>query len=364
MTDNTYLGNGDVAAFDQMYQTYLKQPELLDLSWKKFFEGFDFAQTEFAPLIKSTQPANQLVVGKEFAVLNLINAYRIRGHLFTKTNPVRERRHYTPNLALENFGLTADDLATVFQAGSEIGLANATLKNIVEHLEQTYCHSVGAEFKYIRQPHVNKWLEEKMEGCKNSYPFTIADKKHMLQKLNEAVAFENFLHTKFVGQKRFSLEGAETTIPALDAVIEWGADMGIKEFVIGMAHRGRLNVLANILKKSYEDIFSEFEGKEFEISFDGDVKYHLGYSTDVVTSNGKKVHLSLTPNPSHLEAVDPIVQGLVRSKIDTQNGSENEIAPILIHGDAAIAAQGVVYEVVQMSLLEGYRTGGTVHLII
>lgn len=367
MLDTTYLGNADVTAIDQLYQQFQTNPNELDSSWQKFFEGFDFARTDFAASSKSntlTDPANGNALRKEFAVLNLINGYRIRGHLFTNTNPVRQRRNYTPTLALENFGLSEADLATVFHAGTEIGIGDATLKDIVQHLNDTYCRSVGAEYKYIRHPEVIKWLEEKMEGGKNTYPFTINDKRHMLQKLNEAVAFENFLHTKFVGQKRFSLEGAETTIPALDAIIEWGADMGIKEFVIGMAHRGRLNVLANILGKSYEDIFNEFEGKEFEISFDGDVKYHLGYSTDVVTTNNNKVHLSLTPNPSHLEAVDPLVQGIVRAKIDTQNGSEDEIAAILIHGDAAVAAQGIVYEVVQMSLLDGYRTGGTIHLVI
>ncbi len=367
MLDTTYLGNADVTAIDQLYKQFKTNPSELDSSWQKFFEGFDFARTDFASTAKSNAAAdtsNGNALRKEFAVLNLINGYRTRGHLFTNTNPVRQRRNYTPTLALENFGLSDADLPTVFHAGTEIGIGDASLKDIVQHLNDTYCLSIGAEYKYIRHPEVVKWLEEKMEGRKNSHPFTIKDKRHMLQKLNEAVAFENFLHTKFVGQKRFSLEGAETTIPALDAIIEWGADMGIKEFVIGMAHRGRLNVLANILGKSYEDIFSEFEGKEFEISFDGDVKYHLGYSTDVLTTNNKKVHLSLTPNPSHLEAVDALVQGIVRSKIDNQNGSEDEIAAILIHGDAAVAAQGIVYEVVQMSLLDGYRTGGTIHLVI
>ncbi|MEO8146619.1 MAG: 2-oxoglutarate dehydrogenase E1 component [Bacteroidia bacterium] len=403
MTEHTYLGNAEVAAIDELYKQYLENPENLDNGWRKFFEGFDFAKTDLtltpvrtgtgglskgqgtvagnngasalradlAPLSLG-EPARAgtdggrggEVIKKEFAVMSLINGYRTRGHLFTKTNPVRERRHYTPTLDLENFGLSDTDLETVFHAGAEIGIGDAKLKDIVQHLDDTYCRSVGAEYRYIRHPEVIKWLEDKMESSKNSYSFSIEDKRHILQKLNEAVAFENFLQTKFVGQKRFSLEGAETTIPALDAIIEWGANMGIKEFVIGMAHRGRLNVLANTMNKSYEDIFSEFEGKEFEISFDGDVKYHLGYSSDVITSGNKKVHLSLTPNPSHLEAVDPLVQGIVRAKIDNQNGSEDEIAAILIHGDAAIAAQGIVYEVVQMSLLDGYRTGGTIHLVI
>lgn len=364
MLDTTYLGNADAAAIDELYKQYLKNPESLENGWKKFFEGFDFAKADFSPAPTKGEVKGGEAIKKEFAVMSLINGYRTRGHLFTKTNPVRERRHYTPTLDLENFNLSNADLETVFHAGTEIGIGDAKLKDIIQHLDDTYCRSVGAEYRYIRQPEVIQWLEEKMESSKNSYHFSIDDKRHILQKLNEAVAFENFLHTKFVGQKRFSLEGAETTIPALDAVIEWGANMGIKEFVIGMAHRGRLNVLANTMNKSYEDIFSEFEGKEFEISFDGDVKYHLGYSSDITTSKNKKVHLSLTPNPSHLEAVDPLVQGIVRAKIDHQQGSEDEIAAILIHGDAAIAAQGIVYEVVQMSLLDGYRTGGTIHLVI
>ena len=335
----------------------------MDPQWRQFFEGFEFARLHYgesSPSLLSEQ------VGQEFKVINLINGYRTRGHLFTKTNPVRERRKYFPDDSLENFGLSEADLDTTFQAGHEIGIGPATLKEIVAHMKQTYCESIGAEYKYIRHPEVTRWLEQKMENVRNTPSFSLADKKQMLHKLNQAVAFENFLHTKFTGQKRFSLEGAETLIPALDAVIEFGANAGIKEYVIGMAHRGRLNVLANILNKSYADIFTEFEGKEYdENSFDGDVKYHLGFTGNIKTSKGQAIHLSLTPNPSHLEAVDAVVQGIVRAKIDnTEGGDVNQIAPILIHGDAAIAAQGIVYEVIQMSRLSGYRTGGTIHLVI
>src|SRR5690606_33365298 len=221
-------------------------------------------------------------------------------------------------------------------------------------------------FKYIRNPEKISWLQNRMESERNEPNFSIEKKKRILQKLNQAVVFENFLGTKFLGQKRFSLEGAESLIPALDSIIEKGADLGIEEFVIGMAHRGRLNVLANIMGKTYETLFSEFEGKmEADIEFGGDVKYHLGFSTDVVTSNNKNVHLSLCPNPSHLEAVDPVVEGLVRSKIDMKyDGQSSRIAPVLIHGDAAIAGQGIVYEVIQMSKLDGFKTGGTIHIII
>lgn len=366
MDQHSYIGNMSPAAMEGLYRQFLDNPSSVDASWQQFFSGFEFARLQYGEN-GGASGAIPEEVDKEFKVINLINnGYRAQGHLFTKTNPVRERRKYTPDLSIENFGLNTSDLDTVFQAGQLIGIGPAKLKTIIHHLDETYCQSVGAEYKYIRNEEVKKWIEQKMESSKNSYPFSIREKKRMLEKLNEAIAFENFIHTKFTGQKRFSLEGAETLIPALDAVIDSGAELGIKEFVIGMAHRGRLNVLANILGKSYEDIFSEFEGKEFdENSFDGDVKYHLGFSSDVITQNNKKVHLGLTPNPSHLEAVDPIVQGIVRAKIEnTPGGNFDQIAPILIHGDAAVAAQGIVYEVIQMSLLKGYATGGTIHLVI
>ncbi|MBL7914802.1 MAG: 2-oxoglutarate dehydrogenase E1 component [Bacteroidia bacterium] len=362
MDPYSYLGNADPSAIEALYNQYLTDPSSLDSGWRDFFKGFDFARSNY----ETTSGAVPENVLKEFSVISLINGYRTRGHLFTKTNPVRERRKYYPTNDLENFGLSAADLDKVFVAGNEIGIGPAKLSAIVAHLEQTYCESVGAEYKYIRSPEVIAWLERKMEQARNTPAFSIDEKRRMLEKLNEALAFENFLHVKFAGQKRFSLEGAETLIPALDAVIESGAELGIKEFVIGMAHRGRLNVLANTLNKTYEDIFTEFEGKEFEDNaFDGDVKYHLGFSADVKTPKGKQVHLSLTPNPSHLEAVDPIVQGIVRAKIDnTEGGNFDLIAPVLIHGDAAVAAQGVVYEVIQMSQLKGYATGGTIHIVI
>jgi 2-oxoglutarate dehydrogenase E1 component len=362
MNKFSFLGSLDVAEVESLYKQFLENPDSVESSWRDFFEGFEFARTSFGET-KGTIPEQ---LQKEFRVLNLINGYRSRGHLFTDTNPVRERRKYSPTLDKENFGLTDSDLDVVFQAGTEIGIGPSKLRAIITHLEETYCKSVGAEYKYIRTPEIIDWLEKKMEGSRNSRNFSIGEKKRILEKLNEAVAFENFVHTKFAGQKRFSIEGSETIIPALDAIIERGAEGGIREFVIGMAHRGRLNVLSNILGKSYEDIFTEFEGLEYEqMTFAGDVKYHLGYSANVTTSAGKKVHLSVAPNPSHLEAVDPVVQGIVRSKIDhTPGGNENMIAPILIHGDAAIAGQGVVYEVIQMSQLKGFRTGGTIHLVI
>ncbi|HEY0030160.1 MAG TPA: 2-oxoglutarate dehydrogenase E1 component [Bacteroidia bacterium] len=357
----SYLGNGDVVAIEELFQQYLKDANSVEPDWRQFFMGFEFARQNYEEA--GEIPQN---VKKEFDVISLINAYRSRGHLFTQTNPVRERRQYSPTLDIENFGLSQADLETVFQAGTHLGVGPAKLKDIVAHLKQTYCQSIGAEYMYIRTPEVIKWLQDKMEGSKNTPKFSLNEKKVILNKLNQAVVFENFLHTKFVGQKRFSLEGAETAIPALDAVCEKGADMGIEDFVIGMAHRGRLNVLANILNKTYKDIFTEFEGRPSEDSvFDGDVKYHMGYSSDQKSNNGKQVHLSLTPNPSHLEAVDPVVEGIARAKIDTiHKGDNSKVCPILIHGDAALAGQGIVYEVLQMSQLDGFKTGGTIHLVI
>ncbi|MCX6312846.1 MAG: 2-oxoglutarate dehydrogenase E1 component [Bacteroidetes bacterium] len=366
MDNFNHLSPEENLQIETLYQDYLLNPNSVDDNWRVFFEGYEFAQLNPPSVSPSDISSPETNFQKEFKVVNLINGYRNRGHLFTKTNPVRERRQYLPTLALENFGLNNSDLESVFQAGSLIGIGAAKLKDIIAYLLLTYCESVGAEYKYIRTPEVVDWLEQKMERAHNSKTFSVEEKKRILKKVNEAVAFESFIHTKFVGQKSFSLEGCEALIPALDAVIEFGAELGIKEFVIGMAHRGRLNVLANILGKSYEEIFTEFEGLDYnEIDFSGDVKYHLGYSSEIKTANGKEVHLSVAPNPSHLEAVDPVVQGIVRSRIDNlPNGNEKLVAPILIHGDAAIAGQGVVYEVIQMSQLNGFKTGGTIHLVI
>lgn len=362
MDQHSYLSNADGAAIEELYKQYLSNPESVEFGWRKFFEGFDFQRADF---IETTAEIPENLI-KEFKVINLINGYRSRGHLFTKTNPVRERRQYTPTLDIENFGLTPADLETTFQAGTQIGIGSSKLKDIVEHLRITYCQSVGVEYMYIRTPDKIKWLQEKMEGTKNQPQFSIPEKKQIFHKLNQAVVFENFLHTKFPGQKRFSLEGCEALIPALDAIIQKGAQLGLEEIVIGMAHRGRLNVLANTLNKTYADIFSEFEGKDYEDNlFDGDVKYHLGYTTDVTTENGKRVHLSMCPNPSHLEAVDPVVEGVSRAKLNMRYGGDRDkLVPILIHGDASIAGQGVVYEIVQMAHLDGYQTGGTIHIVV
>ncbi len=357
------VGNQELEAIEDLYQSYLENPESVDTSWQQFFSGFELARKQYPEKPSEAKLDN---IDKEFAILNLIHGYRQRGHLFTKTNPVRARRTYTPTLDIENFGLDKSDLETVFQAGNEIGIGAAKLKDIIAHLEDTYCRSVGVEYVYMRHPEVVKWLRERMESAKNSESHSDEKRKHFFYHLKLAVGFENYIHKKFVGQKRFSLEGAESIIPALDAVIERGAELGMEEFIIGMAHRGRLNILANILEKPYQNIFKEFYGKEYEDDiWQGDVKYHLGYENEVVTDFKKKVKLKLMPNPSHLETVAPIVEGMVRSQIESKyERNYDKAAAIIIHGDAAIATQGVVYETTQMSQLPGYKTGGTIHLVI
>lgn len=357
----SFLNGIDIDYVDELHQKYLVDKRLVEVSWRNFFDGYEFSKINYEDI--DTIPVN---VQKEFRVINLINAYRSRGHLFTKTNPVRERRKYQPTLDINNFGLEEADLLTVFQASDQIGLEPCTLNEIIIHLEQTYCQSIGIEYQYIRHPERVEWIRKNIE-LKNRPQFSKDQKKHILHKLNQATVFEQFLQKKFVGQKRFSIEGAESLIPALDVLIENGSNMGLTEFVVGMAHRGRLNVLANIFNKTYDKIFSEFEGKEYdeEVFFDGDVKYHLGITSEIETDNGNNVKITLSPNPSHLEAVDPIVEGITRSKIDHElDGDEKKILPILIHGDAAIAGQGIVYEVIQMAQLDGYRTGGTLHIVI
>ncbi|WP_216679991.1 2-oxoglutarate dehydrogenase E1 component [Hymenobacter siberiensis] len=408
MDSYSYLANADAVAIETLYQAYQQNPESVDFGWRKFFEGFDFSQQfpEGAPLVPgaavngsaltttaspapgprpqpddygvlntlaSTNNAPGLASGapasdKETAVRNLIHAFRSRGHLRAKTNPVRERKDRKPRLDLADFGLSEADLDTAFRNGEVLGLGGqAKLRDIVAALEKIYTGPIGFEYMSIRDPQMLDWFREKVERDSLAFNPGAEYKKRILKKLNEAVVFENFLHTKFLGQKRFSLEGGETTIPALDAIIGKGAELGVKEVMIGMAHRGRLNVLANIMGKTYEQIFSEFEGTAVpDLTMgDGDVKYHMGYSSEVETSTGLKVNLKLAPNPSHLEAVNPVVEGFVRAKIEHQYGGDyHQILPILIHGDAALAGQGIGYELTQMSQLEGYKTGGTIHFVI
>jgi len=357
----SFLSNTSPEFLDQAYRSFRMDPLSVEEGWRHFFDGFDFAHKDFSAE-PGAIPEN---VQKEFRVIQLIQGYRTRGHLFTKTNPVRERRKYSPTLEITNFGLEEKDLETLFQAGTEVNLGPAKLKDIITHLEAVYCQSIGVEYMYMRQPMKLEWMKEKLHQNNNQPKFSKEEKLRVFELLSRAVGFENFLHTRFTGQKRFSIEGSEAIIPGLDFLIQHGADLGVKEVVMGMAHRGRLNVLANILHKDFGEIMSEFEGKDYEDEdYDGDVKYHLGFTSEYKTSKGK-IAMTLCPNPSHLETVDPVVAGLTRSKIDhTYAGDDSKILPIMIHGDAAIAGQGIVYEVVQMAQLNAYKTGGTIHLVI
>jgi len=372
MDNYTYLSNADPKAVEALYQQFKSDPLSIDEGWKKFFEGFEFAQEQFPMLpngqgAKSTSTSGGIGNAKEVQVRNLIHAYRTRAHLRSNTNPVRERKDRKPILDLQDFNLSDAVLDTQFISGEEIGIGKATLRKIIETLKYIYEGTVGFEYMSVRDPEKLNWLREKIEKDALSFNPSHEQRERILFKLNEAVVFENFLHTKYLGQKRFSLEGGETTIPALDAIINKGAELGLEEVMIGMAHRGRLNVLANIMGKTYEQIFNEFEGGATpDLTMgDGDVKYHLGYSSQIKAANGKTVELKLAPNPSHLEAVNPVVQGFVRAKGDEEYSRDrSKILPILIHGDAAVAGQGIMYEIVQMSKLEGYNVGGTIHFVI
>ena len=368
MKDYSYVYNAHPTFIENMYKQYASDPTSVDEGWRVFFDGFDFANNASGEgEAQSTSGAPMST--KEFGVLSIIHGFRSRGHLLATTNPIQNRRDRAPHLELSDYGLTDSDLNSVFLAGEEIGMKNATLAQIIEKLKGIYCGNIGFEYASIEDREKRLWLRAKIEGITNQddYGFDIDQKKNILERLNDAVVFENFLHTKYVGQKRFSLEGGESAIVALDTIISNAANDGVKECIIGMAHRGRLNVLANIMGKTYEQIFNEFEGTAVpDMAFgDGDVKYHLGFSTQRVTGKGNKVDIKMVPNPSHLESVDPVVEGFARAKADIMYDSDyDKILPILIHGDAAVAGQGVLYETVQMSQLEGYYTGGTIHYVI
>ena len=374
MKDFQYITNAHPSYIEGLYQDFVKDPNSVEPEMKKFFEGFDFALSSgqlAVGSLHSTTHHSLLTTDSvdwmsEIRVYRMILGYRNKGHLLADTNPIRKRKDRGANLGLNFFGFTEADLDKTFAAGNLLGLGATTLKNIIAHLEKCYASHLGVEFKYISDQIKIDWLTNAIEKTMQQ-PVALEKKKRILQKLNEGVMFEKFLHTKYIGQKRFSLEGGETTIAALDAIINTSQQNGVEEVVIGMAHRGRLNVLANIMGKTYEQIFSEFEGTSTPDTTmgSGDVKYHLGFSSVVDTPNGGKINLKLCPNPSHLEAVDPVVIGFSRSKADVLYGSDyDKILPIIIHGDASVAGQGIVYEVLQMSGLKGYYTGGTIHFVI
>ncbi len=377
MDKYSFLNAAHTSFFSEMYDKYVVSPDSVEPSWRAFFQGFDFglesaegepdfSEQRVTSVINGNQVEMPESLQKEFQVIRLIDGYRSRGHLFTKTNPVRDRRQYEPTLDIANFGLKEADLNTVFNAGDIIGIGPSSLNEIIKHLTSIYCDAIGVEYMYIRKPDLVKWIQDWINVNDNHPKFSPERKKHILKKLNQALSFEGFLHTKYVGQKRFSLEGNESLIPGLDAIVERAAEMGVEQFVMGMAHRGRLNVLTNVFGKSAKDIFSEFDGKDYEQEiFDGDVKYHLGWTSDRLSDNGNKIKMNIAPNPSHLETVGAVVEGIARAKQDAHYQEDfSKVLPIIVHGDAAIAGQGLVYEVVQMATLDGYKTGGTIHIVV
>ena len=377
MDQHSYVANADVSAIESIYAQYKNDPQSVDESWQNFFKGFEFSETWNKTSADGvTAPKADGHIRKEIEVVHLIRGLRARGHMAATIDPIYKTRKKNPNLELADFNLTDADLDTVFEAGIEVFGRPATLREIYDALKKVYMGNIGFEYQYIRDRKIKGWFRRKLEQEYLNAKPTVDEQKRILTKLNQAAAFENFLHTKYLGKKRFSLEGGESTIPALDVAINSGADLGIEEVVIGMAHRGRLNVLTNILQKPYEQVFNEFEENiEMEEYRDGDVKYHMGYTSQVSTPNGKRVSLKLMANPSHLEAVDPVVLGYARARADAHYESSgrkinnfddiyDKILPIIIHGDASLAGQGVVYEVTQMSNLPAYYVGGSLHFII
>ena len=366
----SFLNAAHTGFIADLYDQYLQDPDAVEPSWRSFFQGYDLANENYSIKDDDDKEVTKKVpeeVRKEFLVVDLINGYRTRGHLFTKTNPVRDRRKYEPTLDIENFGLSKNDLNKTFSAGEVIGLGEKTLSEIIIHLKRTYCDSIGVEYMYMRTPDKLKWWQNRLVSNDNHPSYSLDAKKYILSKLNQAVTFETFLQTKYVGQKRFSLEGGETLIPGISVALRNASEKyNIEECVLGMAHRGRLSTLVNIFKKPVRELFSEFEGKDFEDqNIDGDVKYHLGLTLSKTFRDGKKIKMNLVPNPSHLETVAAVAEGITRAKIDRKyNGDDSKILPIIIHGDAAIAGQGIAYEVTQMAKLNGYKTGGTIHIVV
>jgi len=363
----SFLNAAHTGFIADLYDQYLVNPDAVEPSWRSFFQGYDLANEDYSFSEEETPVGIPKEVRKEFLVADLINGYRTRGHLFTETNPVRDRRQYTPSLELDNFGLDENDLDKEFSAGDILGLGRVKLSVIVNHLKKVYCDSIGVEYMYMRNPEKLKWWQQRLNENENHPKYSVDAKKYILSKINHAVTFESFLQTKYVGQKRFSLEGGEALIPGISVALRDAAEIfGVKECVLGMAHRGRLNTLVNIFKKPVRDLFSEFEGKDFEDDdIDGDVKYHLGLTLSKTYRDGNSIKMNLVPNPSHLETVAAVAEGITRAKIDRKyNGDSSKILPIIIHGDAAIAGQGIAYEIVQMAKLNGYKTGGTIHVVV
>ncbi len=383
---SSFLDAGSAAWVEGLYEDYLRDPDTVETKWRELFDTLPRAKDQLQPEIPHSDIKRQFrqlsrltrqhkndsqsqvsleYERKQVRVLQLINAYRFRGHQWAALDPLQQRQKpEIPELDWQHHQLTEADLDITFETGSLVGVDTTRLRNIIDILQRTYCGSVGAEYMHSMETTEKRWIQERLESVCSTPSFSHDERIKLLQRLSAAEGLEKYLHTKYVGQKRFSLEGSESLIPLLDALIERAGVHGINEVVIGMAHRGRLNVLVNIMGKTPDELFQEFEGTKSNGEYSGDVKYHQGFSSDVKTSGGS-VHLALAFNPSHLEIVAPVVEGAVRARQEHNNDPQgNKIIPVQIHGDAAFSGQGVVMETLQMSQSRGYSTKGTVHIII
>ena len=387
--NSSQLNGASAAWLESLYEAYLSNPETVDPEWRKFFDGLpkvksghgsnggrDVSHAEVRDFFRAiakehhavptATPSHDIELErKQVHVLQLINAYRFRGHQHAKTNPLsNSHQAEVPELDLSYHQLGPADLNTVFETGSLAGPELLTLGEIYGKIRETYCGSIGAEYMHIMETAEKRWLQQRLELTRGKINLSFEEKINVLQQLTNAEGLEQYLHTKYVGQKRFSLEGGESLIPLLDELVMHAGAQGVKEVVIGMAHRGRLNVLVNILGKTPAELFSEFEYTKDVKELTGDVKYHLGFASNM-QSRGGPVHLALAFNPSHLEIVGPVVEGSVRARQWRRGDAEGvEVIPVQIHGDAAFAGQGVVMETLQMSQSRGFSTKGTIHIII
>lgn len=356
----SFLQRENLPLIEEQYQNYKNNPDSVEPNFRLFFEGLEFAQT-----YSDAAPASASDLTKEIQVLNLINAYRNYGHLLAKLDPLSLQDRKAHQLEISNFGLNTVDLDTKFQAGSSIGKPQATLKEVIAHMQSAYAGTLTCDIAGC-EPEIQSWFQSRFESGKARRVFSAEEKKNILYSLIKTESLERFIHSRFVGTKRFSIEGGDALMPMMENLVQFGTKQKLKEVVVGMAHRGRVNVLANFMGKAIETIFADFEGKMIDNSgYAGDVKYHLGYSCDKKTPNGQ-CHVSLAFNPSHLEFVNPVATGITRAKQRRLNDmtKREQVIPLLIHGDAAFAGQGVVQETLQLSRLEGYRVGGTIHVII
>lgn len=386
MWDSAHLSGGNAAYVEELYELYLHDPNAVPEEWRTYFQklpsggsasadvSHSTIRDHFVLLAKNQRRAQPVSAGtvstehekKQIEVLRLIQAYRVRGHQAAQLDPLGLQQRTAPaDLAINNYGLTDADLDTVFRTG-DLAVVNgqATLRDIVQALQETYCRTIGAEYMHIVDSEQRSWFVQRLESVRGRPEFSPEIKSHLLERLTAAEGLEKYLGTKYPGTKRFGLEGGESLIPLLDEIIQRSGSYGTKEIVIGMAHRGRLNVLVNTFGKNPRDLFDEFEGKKVEGLSSGDVKYHQGFSSNVMTPGGE-IHLAMAFNPSHLEIVSPVVEGSVRARQDRRcDPIGDKVLPVTIHGDAAVAGQGVVMETFQMSQTRAYRTGGTIRIVV